>query len=109
MIMTDVVTPACDPLCDPRKLTRFGDIVRRRFSAHPAVEQIAADGAELFLVKGFLKRGDCRDLVEAINRNAAPSLVYPNQRTRHAGLPVRRGVKHIITNWFGQEPCRWMF
>lgn len=28
----------------------------------------------------------------------------PNQMTLHAGLPVRAGVKHVITAWFRQRP-----
>jgi prolyl 4-hydroxylase len=219
-------------MCDPRKLAWFGDVVRRRLIAHPAVEQVCSDGAEIFLVKGFLKRRDCNALVEEINRKAEPSPLYrsaelpayrtsythhfanedplprsceqyiadllgidlahsermqgqrytagqefkhhcdyietdqeywqalrlkggqrtwtamvclkqpsaggetdfpelglrvrlptgamlvwnnmtaegyPNPRTLHAGMPVLRGVKHVITKWFRQEPCRWMF
>lgn len=230
--MTEPALAPFDPMADPRKLAWFGDVVRRRLVAHPAVEQVCSEGAEIFLVKGFLKRRDCKDLVEAINRQAAPSTLYrgterenfrtsythhfanddplpqsceqyiadllgidliysermqgqrytagqefkhhfdymqtgtsywkvegprggqrtwtamvclhqpaeggetdfselglrfalptgallvwnnmtpeghPNLLTRHAGLPVRRGVKHVITKWFRQEPCRLLF
>lgn len=230
--MTEPALAPFDTMADPRKLAWFGEIVRRRLSAHPQVEQVCSEGAEIFLVNGFLKRRDCKDLVEAINRHAAPSTLYrgterenfrtsfthhfanddplpqsceqyiadllgidlifsermqgqrytagqefkhhwdfmqtdsaywederrrggqrtwtamvclnqpadggetdfcelglrfrlptgallvwnnmtpegyPNTRTRHAGLPVRRGVKHVITKWFRQEPCRLLF
>jgi prolyl 4-hydroxylase len=230
--MTEPVLAPFDPLADPRKLAWFGEVVRRRLVGHPAVEQVCSEGAEIFLVKGFLKRRDCRVLVDAINRNAVPSPLYrsddlplyrtsythhfaiddplpvsceeyiadflgidlvhsermqgqrytagqefkhhcdyletgeaywhtegprggqrtwtamiclnqpteggetdfpelglrirlatgamlvwnnmtpegvPNTRTLHAGLPVRRGVKHVITKWFRQDPCRWMY
>lgn len=230
--MTAQATTSFDPNADPRKLAWFGEVVRRRLIAHPAVEQVCSQGAEIFLVKGFLKRRDCKDLVEAINRQAAPSTLYigterenfrtsfthhfanddplpksceqyiadllgidpiysermqgqrytagqefkhhfdymetgtryweqegprggqrtwtamiclnqpteggetdfcelglrfrlptgamlvwnnmtpeghPNTLTGHAGLPVRRGVKHVITKWFRQEPCRLLF
>jgi prolyl 4-hydroxylase len=30
----------------------------------------------------------------------------PNMKTLHAGMPVKRGVKHIITKWYRQEPWR---
>ena len=30
----------------------------------------------------------------------------PNPNTLHAGLPVERGIKHIVTMWFRQEPWR---
>lgn len=30
----------------------------------------------------------------------------PNPNTLHAGMPVKRGVKHIITKWYRQEPWR---
>lgn len=230
--MTEQTLAPFDPMADPRKLAWFGHVVRERLRRHPQVEQVCSEGAEIFLVNGFLKRRDCRDLVEAINRKAAPSTLYigterehfrtsythhfanddplpvsceqyiadllgidlvysermqgqrytagqefkhhydymqtgtrywesegprggqrtwtamvclhqpteggetdfcelglrfrlqtgallvwnnmtpeghPNPRTRHAGLPVRRGVKHVITKWFRQEPCRFLF
>ncbi|MFN3864023.1 MAG: hypothetical protein ACK4RT_07050 [Erythrobacter sp.] len=44
--------------------------------AHPAVEQVCSKGAEIFLVRGFLKRRGGMDLVEAINRKAEPSPLY---------------------------------
>ena len=31
---------------------------------------------------------------------------HPNPRTLHAGLPVLRGIKHVITKWYRQEPWR---
>lgn len=30
----------------------------------------------------------------------------PNMKTLHAGMPVTRGVKHVITKWYRQEPWR---
>lgn len=30
----------------------------------------------------------------------------PNMKTLHAGLPVRRGIKHVITKWYRQDPWR---
>lgn len=30
----------------------------------------------------------------------------PNMKTLHAGMPVTRGIKHIVTLWFRQEPWR---
>jgi prolyl 4-hydroxylase len=30
----------------------------------------------------------------------------PNMKTLHAGTPVRRGIKHVITKWYRQEPWR---
>ena len=27
----------------------------------------------------------------------------PNMKTIHAGMPVKRGIKHVITKWFRQE------
>ena len=30
----------------------------------------------------------------------------PNPKTLHAGMPVKRGIKHIITKWYRQEPWR---
>ena len=30
----------------------------------------------------------------------------PNMKTLHAGMPVKRGIKHIITKWYRQEQWR---
>jgi prolyl 4-hydroxylase len=30
----------------------------------------------------------------------------PNHKTLHAGTPVRKGVKHVITKWYRQDPWR---
>jgi len=30
----------------------------------------------------------------------------PNAKTLHAGMPVKRGIKHVITKWYRQEPWR---
>lgn len=30
----------------------------------------------------------------------------PNMKTLHAGMPVLRGIKHIVTLWFRQDPWR---
>ncbi|WP_086617127.1 hypothetical protein [Erythrobacter tepidarius] len=53
--MTDQAVASFDPNADPRKLAGFGEVVRRRLIAHPAVEQVCSQGAEILLVKGFLK------------------------------------------------------
>jgi prolyl 4-hydroxylase len=31
---------------------------------------------------------------------------HPNMKTLHAGTPVRKGIKHVITKWYRQEPWR---
>jgi len=31
---------------------------------------------------------------------------HPNMKTLHAGMPVRRGVKHVITKWYRLDPWR---
>jgi len=30
----------------------------------------------------------------------------PNMKTLHAGMPVLRGIKHVVTVWFRQDPWR---
>lgn len=30
----------------------------------------------------------------------------PNPKTLHAGMPVKKGIKHVITKWYRQEPWR---
>jgi prolyl 4-hydroxylase len=32
---------------------------------------------------------------------------WPNPMTLHQGLPVRRGMKYIITAWFRERPWSW--
>lgn len=38
--------------------------------------------------------------------NNMTAVGMPNHRTLHAGTPVRRGKKHIITKWYRQDPWR---
>lgn len=30
----------------------------------------------------------------------------PNPKTLHSGMPVKRGIKHVVTKWYRQEPWR---
>ena len=93
--MTDQALASFDPMADPRKLAWFGEIVRRRLIAHPAVEQVAVEGAEIFRIEGFLKRRDCREIVRVINDRAVPSTLY--QGTERAGFRTSH------THHFGSE------
>ncbi len=92
--MTGTLT-AFDPMADPRKLAWFGHIVRERLLRHPAVERIATDRAEVFRVRGFLKRSDCREIVRVINHQAAPSTLYRGTE--------REGFRTSFTHHFGRN------
>lgn len=84
-----------DPMADPARLAWFGQLVRARLDAHPAVERIAADGVDMFRVDGFLKRRDCREIVRVVNRRAAPSTLYAGDE--------REGFRTSYTHHFERD------
>ena len=95
MVLSDTIPRAAtyDPAADPEKLAYFGEVVRRRLVAHPAVTQLESERAEVFAVEGFLKRRDCREIVKVINHEAVPS-------TLHAGFN-REEIRTSHTHYFG--------
>jgi prolyl 4-hydroxylase len=108
--MAEALAPF-DPMADPRKLAWFGQIVRERLLRHPAVERIATDKADMFRVKGFLKRNDCREIVRVINRHAVPSCLFRETEpdgfrtssTHHFGRndPLTRSCERYISDLIG--------
>ena len=84
-----------DAMADPRKLAWFGQVVRARLTRHPAVRRIETDMAEMFLVDGFLKRRDCREIVRVINAKAVPSTLYRGTE--------RAGFRTSYTHHFNRE------
>lgn len=109
--MTDQALASFDPMADPRKLAWFGQVVRERLLRHPAVERIATDKAEVFRVRYFLKRRDCREIVRVINDRAAPSTLYDQNAqdgirtssTHHFGRhdPLTRSCEQYISDLMG--------
>ncbi|MEM7780845.1 MAG: 2OG-Fe(II) oxygenase [Pseudomonadota bacterium] len=100
-----------DPGADPRKLAYFGQLVRQRLVAHPAVKQLEHKRAEVFQVEGFLKRKDCKEIVKVINHECVPSTLYAGferdkirtSQTHHFGPhdPLTRSVELYVSDLLG--------
>jgi prolyl 4-hydroxylase len=76
---------------DRERLRQLGEKVRRRLAANKAVTPIAAEGAELWAVSGFVSPGECARLAAMIDATAQPSRTYskeadPEFRTSYSGL-----------------------
>ena len=54
----------------------IGQWVRQRLQAHPAVEQLVEGAGEVYRVRKFLNRLDCREICRVINSHAVPSTVF---------------------------------
>ena len=61
---------------DPAKLARIGLHVTKRLNANPLVQQVEADGIQLYLYQGFLSLKDCKLLIRKIDAEAVPSTLY---------------------------------
>lgn len=104
-------TTASDPYADPFKLAYLGRMVAERLDAMPGVERVAVDGADIFVVPGFLTRGDCRQLIKVIDACAIPSTLYRGTEregfrtswTHHFGLydPLTLSLETYISDMLG--------
>jgi prolyl 4-hydroxylase len=65
-----------DPNNDPDKLAQIGNHVTQRLLDNSAIEQVEAEGVQLYLYQGFLGDRDCRLLISKINAEAVPSTLY---------------------------------
>lgn len=65
-----------DPMCDPDKLARWGLAVRQRLDALPAAERVDVADADMYVVPGFLRKADCKPIIQTINSRAEPSPMY---------------------------------
>jgi prolyl 4-hydroxylase len=72
----EIQTKPFDPNNDPGKLAKIGAYVTPRLEANTAIEQVEADGAQLYIYQGFLGARDCRLLISKINAEAVPSTLY---------------------------------
>lgn len=84
----------------PQEEVRGG---QRSWTAMAYLNDVEAGGATAFVAAGIQiepKRG-----VLLLWNNALPD-GRPNEATLHAGLPVERGAKYIITKWYRSRPWR---
>ena len=84
----------------PQEAARGG---QRSWTAMAYLNDVAAGGATAFVAAGIKvepKRG-----VLLVWNNALPD-GRPNDATLHAGVPVERGTKYIITKWYRTRQWR---
>lgn len=94
----NAVSPAGDSTAldeSRRQLALIGQWVRARLQAHPKVEQLAIGDGELFRVRKFLGRADCREIARVINSHAVPSTVL--------GDGVHSEIRSSSTHHFDRE------
>lgn len=89
------LTPSGGPDESRQQLAMIGQWVRQRLQAHPAVEQLVSGPGELYRVRRFLDRTDCRDICRVINSRAVPSTLY--------GEGVHREIRSSATHHFDRE------
>ena len=65
-----------DPMADPEKLAVVGAMVRQRLRADPGAEDLGGEKADLFCLRGFLDRNECRRLVKLIDQKIGPSTLF---------------------------------
>ncbi len=100
-----------DPGCDPGKLSRWGQCVRQRLNANPAVTRLDTNLAEVYTVPRFLSRKDCKMVTQVINQLAVPSTLYRGAEkdgfrtsyTHHfaANAPLTRSIELYISDLLG--------
>ncbi len=76
---------------------------QRSWTAMAYLSDIEAGGATAFIAAGIQIEPKCGVLL--LWNNALPD-GCPNEGTLHAGLPVERGSKYIITKWYRARPWR---
>ena len=75
----------------------------RTWTAMIYLNEPEAGGATRFKAIDKIVQPETGKLVCWSNRRADGSL---NPATLHAGMPVRKGVKYVITKWFREKPWR---
>lgn len=78
----------------PQEAARGG---QRSWTTMAYLNDVEAGGATAFSALGFQIEPKCGALL--IWNNALPD-GRPNEATLHAGMPVMRGMKYIITKWY---------
>ena len=73
----------------------IGQWVRQRLQANPAVEQLIDGPAEVYRVRRFLNRIDCREICRVINSCAVPSTVM--------GTGIHTEIRSSATHHFDRE------
>jgi len=84
----------------PQEEARGG---QRSWTTMAYLNDVEAGGATLFAALGFQIEPKCGALL--IWNNALPD-GRPNESTLHAGLPVVRGAKYVITRWYRTREWR---
>ena len=84
-----------DPYCDPAKLAALGVHVRRMLDSLPQARRLDVEGADLYLIPGFLNRRDCQEIIKKINAKAVPSTLYRGQE--------REGFRTSYTHHFDRD------
>jgi len=76
---------------------------QRTWTAMISLNEPKEGGETDFPLLGIALRQQAGTLIlwDNMDRNGRP-----NHKTLHAGLPVRRGIKHVITKWYRLEPWR---
>ncbi|ANU08816.1 hypothetical protein A6F65_02538 [Paraurantiacibacter namhicola] len=69
-------SPPVDPMSDPDKLAAIGKMVRERLEARGDAEYLGNGKADLYRIRGFLDRNECRRLVKVIDRKIGPSTLF---------------------------------
>ena len=103
-----------DERADPAILAAIGTEVRERVQAHPKIEAIGGDKADLFLLPKLLSRRQCRKLIAIIDSRIQPSVLFsetvaPKGRTSSThffsqDLPETRALAAKISEITGIGP-----
>lgn len=84
-----------DPKANPARMAAIGDHVRKVLKANPAVEDLGGESADLFRVRNFLGRNECRRLVRVIDSRIGPSPLFE-------GTEIE-GFRTSSTHYFDRE------
>lgn len=68
------------PCPDQRALAALGETVRKRLAGDPAVHRVAVEGAELYVLGGFVSDDERARLMAMIDATAEPSRVFDPER-----------------------------
>jgi len=81
--------------------SQFGSAGQRIATLLVALNDDFEGGETFFLANNLSWRGKTGDSLLFWNVDAAGQ---PDMSTRHAGNPVSRGVKHLLSKWFREKP-----
>ncbi len=73
---SETETKIFDPNNDPAKLAKIGGHVTRHLDSNKLVQNVEAEGIQLYVYQGFLGQKDCKILIDKIDKEAVPSTLY---------------------------------